>query len=230
MGCSGRMGLQLCALLADDFFHEGNSLELADAICRNKKLTSIEGVSTRTIDEPPREPVHLWIDFSQPEGTVKLLEQIDTPVVIGTTGFTPAQTEAIDYYAKRHPVLLASNTSPGMNLLYRILEELAVPSWSNQTVLYEEHHGKKKDSPSGTAKELLKILEGRGIDDVQVHAVRGGSAPGIHSIRFLGELEELELTHRVADRKVFAQGALLAGLALLKKKTPGRYAMKDLAI
>lgn len=222
------MGLQLCGLLSQNFLHKGDCMELADAVCQSKRLVHIEGVEVRTLKEPPREPVHVWIDFSRPAGTVELLRQIDTPVVVATTGFQPAEMEEVKAYAKKHPVLLAANTSPGMNLVYSILQSMPVPEWTTDILLEEEHHRHKKDAPSGTAKELLKVLKERGIDNVQVHAMRGGSTPGIHTVRFMGDFEEISITHRVSDRKVFAQGALVAALSLLKKKVPGLYTMKDL--
>lgn len=228
LGCSGKMGLQLCELLSQNFIHKGDCMELADAVSRSKKLTHIEGVEVRTLQDPPREPVHVWIDFSRPAGTVELLKQIDTPVVVATTGFEPHEMEAVKNYAKKHPVLLAANTSPGMNLVYAILEKMPVPEWTTDILLEEEHHRHKKDSPSGTAKEMLKVLKSRGIENVQVHAMRGGSTPGIHTVRFMGDLEEISITHKVSDRKVFAQGALVAALSLLKIKEPGLYTMKDL--
>lgn len=228
LGASGKMGLNLCGLLADDFSHKGEHLELADAVSFSKKITSIEGVEVRTLKEPPREPVHVWIDFSRPEGTVELLKQIDTPVVVATTGFEPAQMEQVKSYAKKHPVLLAANTSPGMNLVYSILRTMPIPDWTTDILLEEEHHRHKKDAPSGTAKEMLKVLKERGIDNVQVHAMRGGATPGIHTVRFMGDFEEISITHKVSDRKVFAQGALVAALSLLKIKEPGLYTMKDL--
>jgi len=222
------MGLQLCELLGQSFMHKNDCMELADPVSRNKQLVHIEGVSVRTLEDPAREPVHVWIDFSRPEATLKLLEQIETPVVIATTGFTPEQVSKIENYAKKHPVLLAANTSPGMNLIYAILHDMPIPSWATEVIVFEEHHRHKKDSPSGTAKELVSILNQRGIHSIQIHAVRGGSTPGIHRVRFLGDYEEVEFSHRVSDRKIFARGALLGGLSLLKKKEAGLFTMQDL--
>lgn len=222
------MGLQLCELLSQNFLYKGDCLELADAVSRSKKLKHIEGVEVRALTDPPREPVHVWIDFSRPEGTVELLKQIDTPVVIATTGFGAGEMEQVKAYAKKHPVLLAANTSPGMNMVYSILETLTTPEWATDVLLEEEHHRHKKDAPSGTAKEMLKVLKESGIENVQVHSLRGGSTPGIHKVRIMGEYEEIEITHKVSNRKVFAQGALVAAIALLKKKEPGLYTMKDL--
>lgn len=228
LGCTGRMGLQLCELLGPSFLHQGDCMELADAVSHKKSLVHIEGVEVRTLEEPPREPVHLWIDFSRPEGTMKLLEQIDVPVVIGTTGFSEAETAKIQAYAQKHPVLLAANTSPGMNLIYHLIGEMAGASWVKEVAIHEEHHRNKKDSPSGTAKELKRQLETAGFSGIQVSAVRGGSTPGLHIIKLMGDDEEIAITHRAMDRRVFARGALMAGRVLLKNKPAGLYKMKDL--
>lgn len=227
-GASGRIGSEIAALLADGFEYKGNRVELADAVTGSGRLTSIEGVAVRTLDEDPREPVHCWVDFSRPDGTLKLLKQAQGPVVIGTTGFDDDQMAKIEEFAKRHPVLLAPNTSPGMNVMSRWLRSSPPAETSPFTVTSsEDHHRHKLDSPSGSAKRLLEVLEEAGYSNVECHVVRAGGIPGTHTVRFITDYEELELTHRVYNRKVFAEGALLAVLFLVRQETPGLYRMED---
>lgn len=227
-GASGRVGSEIAALVGDGFEWKRDRIELADAVTGSGKLSSIEGVAVRTFEDPPREPVHCWVDFSRPEGTMKLLAQSASPVVIGTTGFTDAQLRQIEKYAEDFPVLLAPNTSPGMNVMTRWLRSAPWAENSPFTVTTsEDHHRHKKDAPSGTAKRLLEVLKEAGYGDVECHVVRAGGIPGNHTVRFITDYEELELTHRVYNRRVFAEGALLAVLFLVKQKNPGIYRMED---
>ena len=93
---------------------------------------------------------------------------------------------------------------------------------------HEIHHKKKVDAPSGTLKTILKVLEEQGHRGMQVNYGRVGDEKGTHTISFYSPDEEITLTHRVTNRRVFAQGALLAAHFVLKKKTPGLYSFKDI--
>lgn len=224
MGASGRMGQEIAALLSDGFTIDTDAFELSDGVTQSGRLLSIEGMSLRRLEDPEREPVHVWIDFSRPEGTLALLEKIDAPVVIGTTGFTGPQRERIEQYAKKAPVLLAPNTSAGMNGMRAAVLQLASLSKIGFTaVVEEEHHRHKKDSPSGSAKSLLEALQGAGFRDVQVHVTRAGSTVGNHKVRLIADGEELSIEHRVTDRKIFAAGALRAAHFLLQQNKPKLY-------
>ncbi|MCB9253154.1 MAG: 4-hydroxy-tetrahydrodipicolinate reductase [Bdellovibrionaceae bacterium] len=226
LGASGRMGLQIAGLLQDGFSHDGDSFELADAVSGSGKLRSIEGIPVRKMEEPPREPVHVWIDFSTPDASMAFLDAIETPIVIATTGFSDSQLSKIKKYADRFPVLLAPNTSPGMNLFLQWLEQLP-EGLKFDLNLSEEHHVHKKDAPSGTAKSLLEVLERRGYGEVPVQSVRAGGIRGVHTLKFAAADETIEIRHEALDRKVFAEGALIAAAFLVKQKKAGLYKMAD---
>lgn len=229
LGASGRMGQEIAALLSDGFTLGADAFELADGITRSGRLQSLEGMPLRTFGEEPREPVHVWIDFSRPEGTMALLEETDRPIVIGTTGFTAAQMERIESYAKRTPVLLCPNTSLGMNLLNAMVGQAATLSGKDfVAVLEEEHHKHKQDAPSGSAKRLLEALGKAGFERPTVHVTRAGSIVGNHRVRFLADGEELILEHRVTDRRIFAKGALGAAQFLLQRQEPRVYRIEEM--
>lgn len=229
MGATGRMGQELAALLEPTFILGEDRLEFSDAVASKKNIISIEGIPVRTLQDPAREPVHVWIDFSQPEATLSLLEIIQTPVVIGTTGFNFQQIEKIKSYSEKQPVLMASNTSPGMNLMMKMLEHASVAAALGYDVLASEiHHKRKKDAPSGTMKSLLDILQKQANKNIQVQSARVGDEKGTHTISFFSDDEELTLTHRVNHRRVFAKGALLAARFIAGQKTPGLYSFKDM--
>ncbi len=63
--------------------------------------------------------------------------------------------------------------------------------------------------------------------EIGLAVVRGGEIVGEHTVLFAGPGEELRLSHRAADRAIFARGALKAAL-WLAAQPPGRYDMGDI--
>ncbi|MBX3563055.1 MAG: 4-hydroxy-tetrahydrodipicolinate reductase [Sphingomonas sp.] len=168
-----------------------------------------------------------------------------TPIVIGTTGLSQRQHDAIDAAAREIAVLQTGNTSMGVGLLARLVREAAArlgEGWDIEIV--EMHHRHKADAPSGTALMLGKAAaEGMGttLAEAQVTdragltgaraggtigmaSLRGGSVVGDHSVIFATAGERIELIHRADDRAIFARGAVRAALWLAGQK-PGRYTM-----
>jgi 4-hydroxy-tetrahydrodipicolinate reductase len=200
--------------------------------------------------EPLVATTEVSIDVSVPEGSVQiasLCARHGKPLVIGTTGHSDAQMKAIDSAAATCPILVAPNFSVGVNLLFWLTRETAkVLGEAFDAEVIEMHHKLKKDAPSGTAKRIAEILAGtrsttyekavrhgrqgmvgqRTPQEIGVHAVRGGSVVGEHTVVFAGEGERIELIHRAASRDTFANGALWAAGWLLGQ-APGRYDMQD---
>lgn len=189
------------------------------------------------------------IDFSFRDITAplaKLCAEHKKPLIIGTTGHTAEQREEILQYTKDIAIVWAGNYSLGVNLLNYLTKVAAeILNDSYDVEIVEMHHRHKKDSPSGTAEKLKQVvLQARGIGEdsvvygrkglvgerpqgeVAVHALRGGSVVGDHTVMFATDGERLELTHKAADRKVFANGALRASKWVLDKPA-GLYGMDD---
>lgn len=161
------------------------------------------------------------LDFSHPDCLSHVLA-CPLPLIIGTTGYTAAQQEAIRQAAKSRPVFQAANFSPGV-YIWGLLAEKAkdlLPDWDIS--LTELHHASKADKPSGTALRLAEHLQ---IDQVQ--SIRGGTVRGTHVIGLYGPEEHLLITHTAESRAVFAHGALKAAKWIIEKK-PGFYGMDDL--
>ena len=167
--------------------------------------------------------------------------------VLGTTGLTPEERAAVDDAATRIPLCFAPNFSLGVNLLLGLVRRAAeVLDDSYDAEIVEMHHRHKKDAPSGTALGLAQALaQGRGVnlDDeaiygrhgivgerprgqIAVHALRGGSVVGDHTVIFAADEERVELTHKASSRAAFAKGALKAA-QWLQGRDPGRYDMAD---
>lgn len=189
------------------------------------------------------------VDFSVHSATPELVEQAAShrlPVVIGTTGHNAEERRRILDHAGSTPIVWAGNYSVGVNLLFyftRRAAELLDASFEPEII--EMHHHSKIDAPSGTAERLVEqVLAGRswsneavvhgrsGLtgkrpgEQVGVHAIRGGSIVGDHSVLFAGESERFELRHHAEDRRIFAIGALKAA-HWVAKASPGLYNMED---
>ena len=233
VGAAGRMGKMLCALA------EGTELEVVS------RVDVAEGY-----DKVWSDDVEGVIDFSYHTGVpafVTKAAEAGIPYVIGTTGLTPDEQAAVDAAAKRIPVVQSGNYSLGVNLLLELVRKAATVLGPEYDVeVTEMHHRHKKDAPSGTALMLARAAaQGRGVtlDDtavygrkgdigerpvgeIAIHALRGGSVVGDHTVMFAGDLERVEITHKAQDRAAFAAGALKA-LAWAKGRQPGLYNMRD---
>jgi 4-hydroxy-tetrahydrodipicolinate reductase len=196
------------------------------------------------------EQAEVAIDFSFHDATASLAElcaRQGKPLVIGTTGHSPADKETIARAARRIPMVWASNYSTGVNTLFWLTAKAAQilgPSFDLEIV--EMHHRLKKDAPSGTATTLAEILaqarqqqadeilrHGRhGIvgertsTEIGMHSLRGGDVVGDHTVIFAALGERLELTHKASSRDTFARGALRAA-AWVAGKPPAIYSMQD---
>ena len=212
-GADGRMGERLRAALPS---HPG--LILAAVVDRS------------TPPDVRLGRVDVVVDFALPEATEALFERLDgapVPLVSGVTGRTPAQRALLDAHAERAPVLWSSNFSLGVALLRRLVSQAAAAvDWDLE--VFELHHRRKVDAPSGTALTLAEAAAvARGQDwaalehatrgagartpgEIGLAALRGGDVVGEHTVFLLGEGERVELTHRATDRTVFAHGALRA--------------------
>lgn len=188
------------------------------------------------------------VDFSSPAACAALAALCagrGAALVTGTTGLDAAGEEALRAAARRVPVLRAANFSLGMAVLRRALATVLAalpPGWDVEIV--ERHHRMKADSPSGTALALAADVAARGGEvrcgrergrtgprpagEVGVHAIRGGTWVGDHTVLLAGEGEWLELRHVVQDRQALAHGAL-AAVRFVAGAQPGLYTLEDVA-
>ncbi len=170
------------------------------------------------------------IDFSTPEATLehlKIAHRHKKAVVIGTTGFTKEQTEAMDKLTGEIPCVMSPNMSPGVNLMFDVASEISKRLPNYDIDIIESHHRNKKDAPSGTAKRLAEgICAVRPLGQIDIHAIRAGDIVGEHTVIWAGPGEVLELTHRALSRTTFASGAIKAAKFAAKAKA-GKYNMQE---
>jgi 4-hydroxy-tetrahydrodipicolinate reductase len=255
-GAAGKMGTRIAALLKE---YEG--LQLAAAFERkgHKDIGRDVGVVTGTGESGVKlaegiggiiDSVDLVIDFTSVESTkenLRAASEKGKAMVIGTTGFTAADVEEMKPLFKHIPCVMASNMSLGVNLLLKVLADVASALGDDYDIeIVEAHHRLKKDAPSGTALKMAQVLADavhRNLDEVAVYArkgiigqrtkkeigiqtVRAGDIVGEHTVLFGGLGERIEITHKASSRDTFARGALRAAL-WLKGKGPGLYDMQD---
>jgi 4-hydroxy-tetrahydrodipicolinate reductase len=180
--------------------------------------------------EPAMKNCDVAIDFSQADSIDEICRaalQHGKSLVIGTTGHSQQQCKTMEEAAHLVPIVLASNFSVGVNVLFWLAQkaaELLGPDFNPEIV--ETHHKMKKDAPSGTAKTLAEILKSVRDSEIPIQSIREGDVVGEHTINFSGPGESLELTHRAANRGIFALGALRAAKWIINKP-PGLYSMQD---
>ncbi len=190
------------------------------------------------------------IDFTSAEASLSAMEvaaQHRKPMVVGSTGFSPEQREAARKLTREFPCVLSPNMSVGVNLMFKIVGEIAQVLGKDYDVeIVEAHHRLKKDAPSGTALRLAEVIAqalGRNLEEVGIYArkgmigertgeeigvqtVRAGDIVGEHTVLFGGIGERIEVTHRAHSRDTFARGAVRAALWIVNQK-PGLYDMSN---
>ena len=215
VGAEGRMGQAVTAAAAKD-----------------ASLTIVAGIERNDPIAPVIESCDVVIDFSAAAATETICQacaQHGRPLVLGTTGHSAAQKDAVAAAARKIPLVFAANFSVGVNVLFALTRratELLGGDFDLDVI--ELHHRMKKDAPSGTAKRLLEILqEVRGDDRaIAAQSIRAGDIVGEHTVIFAGSGERLELTHRAASRETFAAGALRAARWVINQPV-GLYNMED---
>jgi 4-hydroxy-tetrahydrodipicolinate reductase len=178
---------------------------------------------------------HVLVDFTNAAAAVanvKLAARNKVKLVVGTTGFSPAQFSELEAAIIGHvPAIISPNFSIGVNVFWRVIAETArlLQPYQYHMEILELHHSHKKDAPSGTALKAAEILarhlpagerkfvygrEGitgeRTNSEIGVLAVRAGEIVGEHTVFYVGKGERLEITHRAQSREAFAQGAVKA--------------------
>jgi 4-hydroxy-tetrahydrodipicolinate reductase len=237
-GAGGRMGRTLIdAVLADRSLELGAAFDVAASVHGSVKITT---------DASAAASCDVLIDFTRPEGTLANLRHARA-MVIGTTGFSAAQKNAIAEAAKRMPIVMTANFAVGVNAVFKLAETAAKILGEDYDVeIIEAHHRHKVDAPSGTALKLGEVVAQalkRKLGDVAshgrhgetgerpakqigFHAIRGGDIVGEHTVLFAGAGERVEIVVRSQSRTTYAVGALRAA-KWLRGKPPGLYDMFD---
>ncbi len=185
------------------------------------------------------------IDFSSPEGTMKMLEfasKEKIPAVIATTGLNDKQESKVLESSKVIPIFKSANMSFEVALVKNLLKNLASKLEDSDVEILEIHHNRKADAPSGTAKLFAEAINS-GLDkprnivygregkreknEIGIASLRGANIVGEHSVKFFNDFETLEITHTAHSRELFASGALKAAKFIINQN-PGLYNMDNM--
>ena len=203
-------------------------------------------------EEPDLGACDVVIDFTTPEASVALAARAaragKPALVIGSTGFEPAQRAAVERAAASVPIVLSGNFSLGVNVLMGLVAQAAsrlnARDWDIE--IAEAHHRRKVDAPSGTALmlgEAAATARGGRLADLRANphngitgpreegrigfsVTRGGGIVGEHAVTFAADDEILTLSHSARDRSLFARGAVEAAV-WVAGRAPGLYDMQD---
>lgn len=237
-GCLGRMGLELIKEIKNDKrFKFIGGFDLKD------KKKFINDIFNKA---------HVVIDFSSPSAINNNLEMAinnQAALVIGTTGLGEKKIKKIKMASKKIPILMSSNMSLGVNLLFSLVQQTAstLKDSDYDIEISEIHHKHKKDAPSGTALSLgeyaskgrkvnfqkVKVLDRtkkniiRKKGSIGFSVTRGGEIAGEHTVSFIGSNDRIDLVHKASNRSIFVKGAIEAAAFITKKKN-GLFNMNDL--
>ncbi|MFZ3324032.1 MAG: 4-hydroxy-tetrahydrodipicolinate reductase [Usitatibacter sp.] len=254
-GASGRMGRVLLeAASLTPGVTLGAALDIAASPFAGHDAGEIciaaTGVKIETDVAAALARADVLIDFTRPEGTlahVKACRAAKRAIVIGTTGFSAGGLDEIRAASNDIAIMMAPNMSIGMLVMAKLVEmasRVLGPDYDAE--VFEIHHSKKVDAPSGTALMLGKVVakaRGENFDDGAVFArhgntgerkpgtvgfasLRAGDVVGDHTVYFGGAGERIEVTHRSTSRATYAQGAMRAARFIATQK-PGLYDMDD---
>ena len=241
-GCGGRMGRVISTLVSDI-----SDVEIA-AGC--DKLTPSD------LKFPVFDDIHncevdadVMIDFSHPSAFSDITTYCMSkklPLVMATTGLTNTQIESLSNVSTKTPVFFSANMSIGINLLIEMAKTAAAFTEGTFDIeIIEKHHNKKLDAPSGTAMAIANGINSalqqpkatvydrtgyrkeRNNNEIGIHAVRGGTIVGEHTVLLAGRDEVIEIKHEAMSRDIFASGAIKAA-RFIKSKPAGLYSMQDI--
>jgi 4-hydroxy-tetrahydrodipicolinate reductase len=254
-GAGGRMGRALLeAATATPGVSLGAALDIASSPWIGRDAGDLATAARGTAIVPDVAKAlaasDVLVDFTRPEGTlehVRACRKAGKAIVIGTTGFAPPALEEIRAAAKDIAIVMAPNMSIGVNVMAKLVElasRTLGPDYDAE--VFEIHHNKKVDAPSGTALMLGAVAakaRGGALEKDAVHArhgntgerrsgsvgfsvARGGDVVGDHTVFFAGTGERIEITHRSSSRATYAQGAMRAA-KFAATRGPGLYGMGD---
>ena len=255
-GAAGRMGCSIIRAI-----HQTDGIEVVGAVERDghplfgRDAGEVAGSGPMKVRivyglENILERADVVIDFTTPQATIANMEKVTTAGkawVIGSTGFTKEEEDNLRRLTGKLPCVFSPNMSVGVNILFKIIQDVATVLGDDYDVeIIEAHHRHKKDAPSGTAMKMAQVVAnslGRDLSvvgkfsrhgitgerdrkEIGVQSIRAGDIVGDHTVMFCGTGERIEITHRAQSRDNFAIGAVRAAMWVVKQK-PGMYDMMD---
>ena len=190
--------------------------------------------------------IHAIVDFSHPNNLAWIapyVKEHHVPYICGTTGHSDEQKAIIESLSAYAPIVFQYNFSLGIAVFQEVLKMMTPMLKENFDIdVIGTHHIQKQDAPSGTAKMLVAAMNpdgeyeevhgrngfvGKRGKEIGIHAIRGGSVAGEHTVCFLGADEAIEIKHSATSKQIFITGALRA-VRFVQNQPYGSYTMKDI--
>jgi len=255
-GCLGRMGTRILNIVREtDGVSLAAGLEMKGHPKKGADIGTLNGLGE--IGVPVSDDINdcidacdVIIDFTSPEASmqnISVAAEKGKAIVVGTTGLTDEQIAKVKDMSASVKCVLAPNMSVGVNLLYKVLNDISPLLKDDYDIeIIEAHHRNKKDAPSGTAIKLAQVIadsvdrdlnkigvyERHGIigartdEEIGIQTIRGGDIVGEHTVIFAGAGERIEIAHKATSRDNFAKGAVRAAKWICAKEN-GLYDMMD---
>jgi 4-hydroxy-tetrahydrodipicolinate reductase len=206
IGSSGRLGLEVKNIFSEN----GNELVYSYALEGESKISKPDVI----------------VDCSLPDvfnKTTSMVKEYEVPLVMATTGLSAEQIQKLKDIGNIIPVVQSFNYSIGIQILLKLasIAHEKLPDWDVE--IEETHHRFKKDKPSGTAKMIQNIFNGK---EVNVSSLRLGNIAGDHTVHFGGLGEVISIKHSATSRRTFAEGILKAAEFIIEKEN-GFYTFSD---
>lgn len=244
-GACGRMGSKILKnILEQDDMNVVAAIEGPKTPFEGKDVGEIIGVGELGIEVTGADKLKQVLENTKPDvlvdftiakaavNTVKTTSDCGVNVVVGTTGFTDEEMNEMKGSIEKNQIraVISPNMAVGVNVFFKVLEDLAKILDDYDVEIIEAHHRHKKDAPSGTAVKAAEIIANvlnrdmnkvgvygrKGIvgertdDEIGIHAIRGGDIVGDHTVLFAGDGERLEIVHRANSRQAFVNGVIKA--------------------
>src|SRR5258706_7156021 len=221
VGAAGRIGSTIA-----NPAHRDNDFQI---VARLEALAKQDASAGLTGEISSIGKADVVINFATADGTAvglfPAMEKFDTPWVIGTTGFNEGQEATIAKIAKRIPIVKSSNMSMGVNVFFKVAQEIAKTLPNYDVHIQEAHHIHKVDEPSGTALQVGKLIEAvTGQKVIYDKAKREGEIVVDHRVIFSSPQDTLELFYHAETRDIFAL-VVLQVANWIEKQNPGLYTM-----
>jgi 4-hydroxy-tetrahydrodipicolinate reductase len=254
IGAAGKVGNRIIHVINETpFIGLHRAIERPDHPSIGKDIGEVIGLGRMSIPlegDLKRDGGDVIINFTNPKTSIESLEcakETGSAIVIGTTGLSPEQIEKVKELSKSVRCVFSPNMSVGMNVMFRIVQEVAQVLGPEYDIeIFEAHHRLKKDSPSGTAVKLGELIASsigrefskvgvygrkgmvgeRTKEEIGMQVIRAGDIVGDHTVLFGGIGERMEIIHRAHSRDNFARGAVRAALWLVNQPN-GLYDMQD---
>ncbi len=203
--------------------------KMGSAIADLARASGMEVVATlgagMLITPASLQQADVAIEFTEPAAAaanIRACLLAGCPIVVGTTGWYDELPEIGPLVRESGGALLwAANFSLGVHALSRLLKragEIFARLPGFDAAFVETHHAAKKDAPSGTARMLQRDFASGWGRDAPIASVRVGSVPGTHTLVLDGAFEQIVISHEARDRRVFAEGALVAARWLVGRR------------